>query len=175
MKYSQYQEMLPKDIEDAMVSIAKIWEQFIEGIKDPELPSSEQKQLFSVNSHKLKEIVIRVNKKAAYFQFFHKDMKISEYKEAAFYAFWIIKWKPFSLSKEFKPYEQFAAKVNEEFALYYILTTLKNIAQHESKSTDLDELGESMYRELVYSFQYRDISKDAMILIVELIAKIVNK
>ena len=165
MKVSQYQEMPPREIETIMSSILKTWDQFIKGIKNKEA-SSEHQDLFNVNLDTLGEIVIRAN----------RSPKNSEYKKTALYAFWLVKLKPFSLSKgHFEPYDPYAAKVNEEFAMYFILSVLKNIAVSKSKNTNLDDLGEGMYREIVYAFQYRDISQEAMMLIVELIDKVVNR
>ena len=165
MKYSQYQEMPPKEIENVMSSILNTWDQFINGIKNKEA-STKHQNLFNVNLDLLREIVIRTD----------NSTKNSEYKKTALYAFWLIKLKPFSLSKDhFQPYEAYASKVNEEFALYFILSVLKNIAEHQSKTTNLDELGEEMYREMVYAFQYRDISQAAMMLIVELLDKVINR
>ena len=170
MVYPQYQEMFPATIKSAMEAVLDIWEQFVVGIKSEDV-SGETHELYSVNLDVLRDIVVRVNKREAYFQIFHNSMKMSEYKELALYAFWIVKLRPFTLLQHFEP---FAGKENAEFALFYIFYVLKNIAERESQHTDLESLGDPIYREIVYSFQYRDISKEALILIVELIAKIVN-
>jgi hypothetical protein len=170
-------------IEESMKSITQIWEKFITKVyptykNDTLYPTKEivdeieLQRLYSVNLDILKDIVIRVNKRDAYFRYFHNNMRMSEYTETALYAFWIVSLKPFSLSQEyFDPC--FTGRINEEFSLYYIFTLLCNIANHEAKNAYVSKLGEDMYREIVYSLQYRDISKEALMLIVELLAKIV--
>lgn len=64
--------------------------------------------------------------------------------------------------------------INEKFALFYIIVYLKILYkdEHNDNAERIDKFFDDLYiRELEYSFTYRDISKEAMILLVETIAK----
>ena len=98
---------------------------------------------------------------------------MSEFKEAALNAFWIVKLQPLSVcSQEYiklQPAEY--DSLNEKLALYYIIRTLRAALKEKNKSAGvLDSLSLKYINELIYTFTYRDVSKEAFIMLVETMA-----
>ncbi len=123
----------------------------------------------NINYIGLKEVVNRVFQRYDYFYHFHNGMHMSEYKEIALYAFWLVKLKPFSLELPEK-YSPFALKINEEFAVYFILTALAEVANTIDLKFNNKHITKELYNEMVYTLLFRDVSKEALSLIVELLA-----
>jgi hypothetical protein len=118
----------------------------------------------------IQEIYKRIDQRADYYLYFHSDpkkpMKMSQTKEIALMAFWILKYKPLSLPV-YKANQLFVDKnctINEYFAIYCIASCAKELSPRDDiisyfslKNIDV----------LVYSFMHRDISKEAMICYVD--------
>ena len=117
-------------------------------------------------------VIAKVDQRRKYFKYFH-GLDMSEYKEVALICFWYIKLHPIcAVSKEImqKDMTEFNS-INEKLAVYYLLITLKAMLKNENKSIDIvDSLPNEYIKELAYSFTYRDLSKEALILLVESIA-----
>lgn len=117
-------------------------------------------------------IIAKVHQRGKYFEYFH-GLNMSECKEVALTSFWIIKLRPIcAVSKEVncEDIKVFNA-INEKLALYYIIITLQGMLETEQLPIkQLNELPQKYIREIVYSFRYRDISKEALILLVESMA-----
>lgn len=128
----------------------------------------------SVNVLALSRIVDKVHQRKQYFSYFH-DLDMSELKQIALTAFWIIKLYPIdTVSNLSKERQNDLKSINEKFALFYIIVYLKILYkdEHNDNAERIDKFFDDLYiRELEYSFTYRDISKEAMILLVETIAK----
>jgi len=118
-----------------------------------------------VSKTSLAEIVLRVDKRKSYYVFFHNLEHISEFKEAALYAFWVIKLKPF---KMLNTSSQLADTINEYFAIHLILLTIKECCSQKKKI--YIHPCKSFIENAVYSFTFQDISKEALILFVETLA-----
>jgi len=124
------------------------------------------------------EIFKRIDQRADYYLYFHsnqkKPMEMSQTKEIALMVFWILKYKPLSLSV-FKANNLFQKKnctVNEYFAVYYLFSCAKEV----SPRADIDTYFiPKNINNLVYSFMHRDISKEAMILFVDSVFNITEK
>lgn len=118
------------------------------------------------------QIITKVDQRKKYFVFFH-HLDISDFKELALYCFWIIKLKPLFLVKPDATEDDKLAfdSINEKLALYKIINKFKSLAQNDLQRKKIDDFFSKEYMyELVYSFTYRDISKEAMILLVETMA-----
>lgn len=125
-----------------------------------------------INEKVVMAIIAKVDQRRKYFKYFHR-LDMSEYKEAALICFWYIKLHPIcSVSKgilndnmtEFN-------SINEKLAVYYLLVTLKAMLKKQNMSTDkVDSLPDVYVKELIYSFTYRDLSKEALILLIESMA-----
>lgn len=127
----------------------------------------------SVNIITLSRIIDKVHQRERYFSYFH-SIKMSELKQIALNCFWIIKLHPIDVVIDISENTQFEFRsINEKFAVYYLISHLKTIY---AEKTDIREaisnfFDDSYLHELVYTFTFRDISKEAMILLVETIAK----
>lgn len=129
---------------------------------------SEFEKLYDVNLFAISEIFERIHKREDYFDRYHKKLKMSDFKEIGLIAFWLSKFKPFTLYTQYFN-EAFSSRVNEEFALYYIFVTLANLSEKKGQQFDLSRINADLYNELLYSMQYRDLPKEAYGCIVELI------
>lgn len=118
------------------------------------------------------QIITKVDQRKKYFDFFH-HLNISDFKELALYCFWIIKLKPLFLVKPNANEDDKLAfdSINEKLALYKIINKFKSLARTDEHRKKIDNFfsNEYMY-ELIYSFTYRDISKEALILLIETMA-----
>lgn len=125
-----------------------------------------------VNPKVLTSIIIKVDQRRQYFKYFHK-LDMSEYKETALNSFWYIKLHPLNIlpheSNKNPPIEY--DSINEKLALYIILTTLRAALTEKNLPQErLDKLPVAYLSELIYSFTYRDFSKEALITLVESMA-----
>lgn len=122
---------------------------------------------------KVFQIVTKVDQRKKYFAYFH-HLDISDFKELALYCFWIIKTQPLYCKKsDLSEDEEIEFEsLNEKFALYYLIKKLRSLANGNHNTLDkINHFFTKQYiYELIYSFTYRDISKEAMILLVETIA-----
>lgn len=125
-----------------------------------------------VNEKVVLSVITKVDQRQKYFKFFH-GLEMSEYKEAALNAFWYLKLRPIMFrSEEFSEHlpEEYDS-INEKLAVYYLLRMLRlMLIKHRKSEEELDSLPKKYLRELVYTFTYRDISKEALIMLVETMA-----
>ena len=112
------------------------------------------------NIKTLKDIIVRVHKRKHYFKIFHKEMITSEYKETALYCYWYLKLRPLWI----EPDNVSSERINEKFALYLYISLLKKYNEDFSLK---DGINISHIRELLYSFRFRDFTKESMILMLE--------
>jgi len=140
-----------------------------------------------VSSYALMEILVRVDRREAYYYYFHSKggnndndgVDINERKLGGLYAYWILKLRPISVNFDvggqnrdltipIKQQED-ASKINEYFAVYSLYSWLsKWYTASEGKPFDLEKATNSdFHNALLYAFRYRNISIDAMMLLVE--------
>ena len=119
---------------------------------------------FAVNKNDLLEIVERVDKRKDYYYYFHEidNGNMSEYKEVALRSYWIVKLRPFHMTN---PASDLYGYVNEQFALYLIFCILHRELQSSGHSLRLPS--KRYINDLLYSLKYHDITKEAMIAIVD--------
>lgn len=125
-----------------------------------------------INEKAVMAIIAKVDQRRKYFQFFH-GLNMSECKEVALTCFWYIKLHPICAVEKatFEQDIRYFDSINEKLAVYYIIITLQAMLENQGMSIEkLESLPEKYIKELIYSFTYRDISKEAMILLVESIA-----
>jgi len=136
-----------------------------EAVKDYCRGSEFSFDRIEANVKTLEDIVIRVHKRLAYCYYFHNGMSPSEYKISSLYVFWILKLRPYwvSIREDDDPAEvDIATRINEYIALHIVLSVIKEFNSHFIKNGK--GLVEDYIKELLYSFRYRDISKEAMYL-----------
>ena len=73
---------------------------------------------YRISQHSLCEIVVRIDKRYAYYQYFHKGTLINEKKQTALLVYWILKFKPISINDVRYRNERQESEVNEWFACY---------------------------------------------------------
>lgn len=126
-----------------------------------------------IDESALFQIITKVDQRKQYFLFFH-HLDVSDFKELALNCFWIIKLKPIVSKQPIEDDEKQMAfsSINEKFVVYYIIKEFRALLDvNRLPQIALDKMFNDEYiYELIYSFTYRDISKEAMILLMETIA-----
>lgn len=168
-----YAPMTSSEMEKQMMAIVDSWKTFFAGIKE----STEGKIAFEnsryfVNSKALNELVKRVHQRKDYFTRYHSGLNMSEFKEIGLNMFWLSKLKPFSVEGE-KNIDAHTFDLNEDFAVYHMLNCLEAMAKRLNLKYDEKRVSQSLYYEMSYCLSFRDMSKEAMGILVELVARVV--
>lgn len=120
-----------------------------------------------VNVQALKDVIIRVDMRQLYFQIYHANMEANEYKCIVGLAgFWLLKLRPFWIhiqEGDSPEMMQMATWINEKFVLHMVCSLLEKF-NPEFFEYGLD-MCEAYCSELIYSFRYRDLSKESMFLL----------
>lgn len=150
----KYQWMTEQEFMNEVRELEKLLRDFCEG------SGLYPYESVRTNMNALKDIIVRVHKRKHYFKVFHNEMNISEYKETALYCYWVLKLRPFWIDPGYKSSE----RINEKFALHLYVSLLKKYNEDFSQE---DGINRMHIRELLYSFRFRDITKESMILMLE--------
>ena len=124
-----------------------------------------------VNNPLLAEVLVRIDKRRDYFVIYHDETDMNEIKEAALLAYWLIKFKPFSVKKEGLDIKY--ATINEQFAMFVIYSTIKERTKRVSKMKF--SVSKDYTRKMSYAFKYWDLSKESLMLISETLCEAMNK
>jgi hypothetical protein len=111
-----------------------------------------------ITTHKstLIEIFERVEKRRVYFHIFYNGCRMGELNEGALLCFWIIKLCPFTCLNI--PPDILNAKI----ALFLLNRVLSFVAYRTHKRLCITE---QIIRDLYYSFRFRDLSKESLMLL----------
>ena len=150
----KYKWMTEQEFLDEVHNLDKLLHDFCEGC---DLYPYES---VKTNISTLRDIIVRVHKRKHYFKVFHNEMITSEYKETALYCYWFLKLRPLWID----PANKSSDRINEKFALHLYISLLKKYNEGFSESDGINRLH---IRELLYSFRFRDITKESMILMLE--------
>jgi len=118
-----------------------------------------------ISYYSLIDIIVRVDKRKAYYMCFH-DMEIHECKEVALFAYWIIKLSPFTITDNAYSNNSDAGTINEAFAIFligFVLETTGRIVRTKN-------LKDAYYKLIDYSFRFRNFSIDSIIVLIESIS-----
>jgi hypothetical protein len=118
-----------------------------------------------ISFYTLIDIIVRVDKRKAYYHCFH-SMEINECKEAALYAYWILKLRPFYITDKRYQNKFDACIINESFAIYLIGLVLECTGR--IKKTE--NIKASYCDFLEYSFRFRSFSIDSFVVLIESIS-----
>ena len=118
---------------------------------------------YIVSMRDLIDIITRVDKREAYFYYFHSKMEINERKKVALYVYWILKFKPFRIVDSRYENKERENNINEAFSVYLICSVLF----YAKKITSTTAKKEIFYKKLMYVLRFRDISLDALLLLIE--------
>jgi hypothetical protein len=106
----------------------------------------------------LVEIFDRIEKRRVYFHIFYNGCEMGELNEGALMCFWIAKLCPFTCPK--LPPDILNAKI----ALFLFNTVVSFVAAKTKKKV---HIAEQTIIDLFYSLRFRDISKEALMLLAE--------
>ena len=113
----------------------------------------------------MNEVNIRVDKRKDYYIIFH-DTKLNEVREAALTAFWILKFKPFLVTKHEE--DQKELNINCGFAAYLILSAVREFICRKYGGDKTFSINDEEYlQRFRYSLKYWDLSKESMMMIAE--------
>lgn len=108
-------------------------------------------------------VIVRVDERREYFKIFHDGTIIDELKEVALFAFWMIKLQPFHLKERPRNLDDMALSLNEGFAAYLLITTIKSLKK------DRFVFSEEFATQLMYGLKNWDLSKESIILMTDAI------
>ncbi len=123
--------------------------------------------LLKVNPTLMRKVVERVYMRKAYYNVFHSDMKISEYKHCALTAYWIVKLKPFWIDVDSMDDNniEICSYINEHIALGLLFGILSEFNEDSLK------IGENLLsqyvEEMLYSVKFRDLNKESFIMLLD--------
>ncbi len=167
MGNNEYVPISSDILEERMKNILDCWEVYFQKI----LKQCGEDVEYTVNSVALRELVERVYQRKDYFLRYHSDLKMSEYKEIGLNVFWISKFKPFQIKADHN-IDKLAFETNDDFAMFHMFTALEKLAKTLKLDFNTERIPRSLYCELAYCLNFRDMSKEALGMIVELIARI---
>jgi hypothetical protein len=113
-KNLRYKRIPYEDIEKLLQVFTKRFDEFL-SLKG--FPPEVGKH---ISSFTLIDIIVRVDKRKAYYQCFH-NMEINECKKAALYAYWILKLRPFTITDAKYSKMTDACHVNELFVIFLLV------------------------------------------------------
>ena len=159
----KYEKCSDKEVLFLYDFFSKMVEKFMKAM---EYPSDTD---YAIDAYSLIDAIVRVDKRKAYFICFH-NMLINEKKEAALYAYWFIKCKPFSIADERYCDDKNSSRINELFAAYIIYATLLFDDEEFTKIVAKKEEGKFTYHDkLMYSLHYRCFTIDSIMFLVDTI------
>jgi len=103
------------------------------------------------------EIITRVEKRRVYFHIYH-NVQMGELNEGALYCFWILKLMPFKHIKIAN------STLNAKIAYTFFVNLLYYVAKCTGKKVNANKL---LMNNLLYTFKYRDLSKEAIMALAE--------
>jgi len=116
----------------------------------------------SVSGDCIANIIDLVERRRVYFHVFHW-INMSEWNEAALYCFWIVKLQPFSDVPLPNAKARQTNEVNATIAVRLLCRVANNIRGINGK----ERIEKLNIGNLIHSFRYRDISKESIMAILE--------
>lgn len=118
-----------------------------------------------VDEPMLAELLVRIDKRKDYFIIFHDDTEMNEIKEAALVAYWLLKFKPFSIKESRSELHIKYGQINEAFAVFVLYSAIKEETKRVPKMKF--SISKEYNKKIMYGFKFWDISKEALMLISE--------
>lgn len=153
-----YQEPSVKEKEERFNKLVSVFTCFAqsEGIDESKI---------EFNFKLINEINIRIDKRRDYYIIFHDETHLSEVRETALIAFWILKFKPFMLKSDGG--SEYNLNLNSSFAAYVILAAVSENIEREYGGSKVLSINEEYIKKFKYALKYWDLSKEAMMLVAE--------
>ena len=128
-----------------------------------------RKDQYVISGIDIIDTIVRVDKRRAYFRYFH-GMGINNEKKAALFAYWIAKLRPVKFIDDKLRKSKTHANVNEKLAVNHLINALVDKGKIKlwdgKEGVSLDE-NNKFIKELCYSFRFRNLTIDSMIVLVE--------
>jgi hypothetical protein len=121
--------------------------------------------VLNFSNESVSTVVTQVWKRKIYFRIFHEGVKsMNEIKEAALYAFWILKLQPFYISGQPQTINKLNIQIALKIFLNGVISFVKGMNKKEPNSTKkyAFNFSGSLISDLYYSFKYRDWSKESL-------------
>ena len=122
---------------------------------------------YFVHSRNLYEVFMRLYKKLDYYSYFHKINDANEYRHVGILCYWLIKLKPFFVTKE---QLDIYNSPNERFAFFLIISTIRSIFSKVCPEENFNYPSEIFERNNLYDFKYCVWDEESMIRFVETFA-----
>ena len=172
MEFSYLSTEIPKYVDDRdedKKKHRKVAERIISEFESFASESSLPKGSYQINPVALGSIIRRVNRRLTQFVVFHDydfvNHAPSELKQAAIYAFWILKLKPFSAVANFSkdPNNHHLVKpLNEKFARRLIFSALQAALDKSSPGVKYT-FNPELKKLTDYAFMYWDFTKESLV------------
>ena len=104
------------------------------------------------------EIIERIEKRRIYFHIYYNGCKMGELNEGALMCFWILKLTPFCFNGISNNI------LNAKIALCLFMNMIHYQIQKENKVLNITE---NMVNDIYYAFRFRDLSKEALMILAE--------
>jgi hypothetical protein len=157
----RYQQMTPEELFNETASLEKMFKLFLKASGYPE----DLKYIADVRA--VVEMLTRIDKRTAYYSYFHSGNKIHELKRIGSLAYWLLKFKPFVITDErivsggIQALEA-AFMLNESFAASIIYSGLMNFGNLKT----VPKKGSEIHKALLYAFKYREMSQDSIMTLI---------
>ena len=182
---NDYTPLTSDKMKNKISRILDLWKGFLESsisefveeynnLTNKHITTSSSDEITEINYTLLNEVFERSNQRMDYYNRYHDNLKMSNFKEIGVIAFWIVKLKPFHVKCDVYD-EVFSYRINEEFALYFMFNSVFRYIELKNEEYNKARISVSLYNELLYTMQFRDLSKEAYGCIVELIYAAVLK
>ena len=160
-----YKELPPDELNRLINKLLSNWKSFLK----ENAPNLVEGKDYFIHKRNLVEVLRRVDKRKAYYEFFHKTNKICEHKEVAITAFWIITLKPFLVVNDKSTIYN---SPNELFAYYLIISLIRGLHMKYYPDQDFKEPSDERVIDILYDLKYGGLSRESMIAFVETFADI---
>ena len=110
-----------------------------------------------INEQHVIRLIDIVERRRVYFHVFHSGMEMGELNEASLVCFWMLKLHLFHVKNEDSEYS-----VNLLLALNVFIRALRLTAEKLNGSLNLTN---SVLKHMMHTFNYRDLSKEALMLL----------
>jgi hypothetical protein len=120
------------------------------GLKNPSDLTADQITIY--------EILKRIEQRRIYFHIYHSDIVMGELNEGALICFWILKLMPFHMNSISN------SLLNTKIAYCVFVNMVKYVAKKSGKTMNIKS---QLMNNMLYAFQYRDLSKEAIMALAE--------
>jgi hypothetical protein len=120
------------------------------GLKNPGDLTADQTTIY--------EILKRIEQRRVYFHIYHPDIVMGELNEGALICFWILKLMPFHMNSMPN------SLLNTKVAYCVFVNMVQYVAKKSGKKMNIKS---KIMDNMLYAFQYRDLSKEAIMALAE--------